>query len=189
MAVTTGREVATGTLWISKEDNSKVRVRVAARCGTPDCTYQGQINIYDEGSSGHPGSISEPCRVINLTHINEVSSLNGSHPTFINASSSKRNSLLHSNDIFPQNETLWGFMLLLSTGEAVELFADTREQQQLWIKYLQLMSMFPFSPIPEEPRINPIRDSYRSRLKSSHFDAGKRNMLFLVHCVVFCTSL
>lgn len=146
-------------------------MRVAARCGTPDCTYQGQINIYEESSLG---CISEPTRVINLAHISDVSSLNTSHPTVIGGTSSpslRRNSGLYSSSSPP--ETLWGFMLVLQSGEAVELFADTREQQQLWIKYLHLMSMFPLSPIPEEPRVNPIRDSYRSKLKLSNFDAGE----------------
>ena len=140
-------------------------MRVSARCGTPDCTYQGQLNIYEESSLGGTGNISEPTQVINLSHISDVSCLNTSHPTFLSSKDDE--------DIYPCHEPLWGFMMLLQTGVAIELFADTREQQQLWIKYLHLMSMFPFSPIPEEPRVNPIRDSYRSKIKHSNFDAGE----------------
>ena len=161
-----------------------MRVRVAARCGTPDCTYQGQLNIYDELTLGMGSvNISEPSRVIALAHISEVSSLNSTHPTLTADSASKHNSLMFpmslDNNICPSHGPMWGFMLLLHTGEAVELFADTREQQQLWIKYLHLMSMFPFSPIPEEPRVNPIRNSYRNKLKVSNFDAGELKLIII----------
>ena len=158
------------------------RVRVAARCGTSDCTYQGQLNIYDESTLGMGSiNISEPSRVITLAHISEVSSLNSTHPTLAAGDSTKHNSLMFpmslDNNMYSSHESMWGFMLLLQTGEAVELFADTREQQQLWIKYLHLMSMFPFSPIPEEPRVNPIRNSYRNKLKVSNFDAGELRLI------------
>lgn len=173
-----------------------MRIRVAARCGTPDCTYNGQLNIYEESSfaSGCSvvGNISEPSRVISLSHINEVSSLNTSHPTFMTGltkepgvskeGSENGMSMFQDDILYPTHEPLWGFMLLLQTGEAVELFADTREQQQLWIKYLHLMSMFPSSPIPEEPRVNPIRDSFRSRVKLSNFDAGKMIIININLC-------
>ena len=79
--------------------------------------------------------------------------------------------------------------MLLQTGEAIELFADTREQQQLWIKYLHLMSMFPYSPIPEEPRVNPIRDSYRSKIKHSNYDAGEELVPFKVLPTLLTYSL
>ena len=154
-----------------------MRVRVAARCGTPDCTHQGQLNMYEELSTlGVNSGISDkPSRIIALSHISDVCSLNGTHPTTSSGmipTHSPMFAMSLDGSIPVSESSLWGFMLLLQTGEAVELFAETREQQQQWIQYLNLLSMFPFSPIPEEPRVNPIRDSFRSKLKTSKFDAG-----------------
>ena len=72
-----------------------------------------------------------------------------------------------------QPSSLWGFMLLLQTGEAVELYAEAKEEQQLWIKHLNLLAMYPYSPLPEEPRVCPIKESFRARLNPTNFDAGE----------------
>ncbi len=113
-----------------------------------------------------------PSRVLRLSTIAEVSSLNGSHPTTPTVSPPVLGMSLEGHTPL-LSSSLWGMMFLLTTGEAVELFADTREQQQQWIQYLTLLSMFPYSPIPEEPRNNPIRNTLRSKLKPSNYDAGK----------------
>lgn len=153
-----------------------MRVRTVACCGTADCAHQGQIILYEESNTlgGNAGVIDKPTRVLLFSTIAEVTSLNGNQPAFLDQPvmgiSLEGQSPLGSSP-------LWGMMLLLTSGEAVELFADTREQQLQWIQYLNLLSMFPYSPLPEEPRNNPIRSSLRAKLKPSKFDAGKHTTI------------
>ena len=72
-----------------------------------------------------------------------------------------------------QPANLWGFMLLLQTGEGVELYAEAMEEQQLWIRHLTLLSTYPYSPLPEEPRVCPIKEKFRARINPANFDAGE----------------
>ena len=129
--------------------------------------------IYEESNSmgGDAGQSDQPSRVLLLSTIADVTSLNGSHPTTPNSGAPVFGLSLDGQSPLSCS-SLWGVMLLLTSGEAVELFADTREQQQQWIQYLNLLAMFPYSPIPEEPRNNPIRSSLRTKLKPSNYDAG-----------------
>ena len=141
-------------------------MRVVARCGTQDCSHQGQVVIYEE-RGGQAGVSDRPTRVLLLSTVAEVTSLNGS-PAGTNVVGIS----LEGRSTLPAS-SLWGMMLLLTSGEAVELFADTREQQLQWVQYLNLLAMFPYSPIPEEPRNNPIRSSLRSKLNPSKYEAGQ----------------
>ncbi len=144
-------------------------MRVVACCGTQDCSRQGQIVIYEESNTlgGYAGVSDRPTRVLLLSTVAEVTSLNGS-PAGTNVVGIS----LEGRSTLPAS-SLWGMMLLLTSGEAVELFADTREQQLQWVQYLNLLAMFPYSPIPEEPRNNPIRSSLRAKLNPSKYDAGQ----------------
>ena len=154
----------------------QVCVRVTAHCGTPDLRYQGQLNIYEE--SLNPGSrpgTTGPSRIIACATVTDVTALNSAVPVpFAPLPPSRSSSFSLSMDLTSQRRTrhLWGFMLLLQTGEALEMFSESQEQQKLWVKHLSLLAMFPNSPIPEEPRVNPIRDGFRTRVNLANFDAG-----------------
>ena len=152
----------------------QVCVRVTAHCGTPDLRYQGRMNIYEESSSrGGPGT-SVPTRVIAFASVTDVTALNSAVPVPFAPSPSNSSSFSLSMELCSQQRIrhLWGFMLLLQTGEALEMFSESQEQQQLWVKHLSLLAMFPSSPIPEEPRVNPIREGFRARVNLANFDAG-----------------
>lgn len=147
------------------------RVRVVLYCGSADCSRNGQLSIYEEGRAGNP--LNKPSRVIPLHLIHNVQCLNSTMPSPQGARKSGifRMSFTESQ-MDQQPNSLWGFMLLLQTGEGVELFAEAREEQLLWIKHLNLLAMYPYSPLPEEPRVCPIKDSFRARLNPANFDAG-----------------
>lgn len=152
----------------------QVCVRVTAHCGTPDLRYQGQMNIYEESlNRGGPGA-TQPTRVITFANISDVTALNSAVPAPFSSSPSRDSPFSLSLELSSQQRIrqLWGFMLLLVTGEALEMFSESQAQQQLWVKHLALLAMFPYSPIPEEPRVNPIRDGFRARLNPANFNAG-----------------
>lgn len=150
------------------------RVRVVLHCGSPDCTRHGQLNIYEEGRAGN--SLNKPSRFIPLHLVHNVQCLNTSHPSpppVQKVGSPVFRMSMTESQLNQQPGSLWGLMLLLQTGEGVELYAEAREEQQLWIKHLNLLSMFPYSPLPEEPRVCPIKESFRARLNPANFDAGE----------------
>ena len=68
---------------------------------------------------------------------------------------------------------LWPFQIVLKNGDIFEFFAELPEDQKQWIKRLQLLLMFPYSPIPEEPLHNPIKEGYRAKLKPIDYKAGE----------------
>ena len=162
------------------------RVRVVLHCGTADCARHGQVSVYEEGR-GAANTASKPSRIIPLHLIHNVQCLNASVPSPLPSPRSSglfRMSMTESQLSQQQPCSLWGFMLLLQTGEAVELYAEAKEEQQLWIKHLNLLAMYPYSPLPEEPRVCPIKDSFRARLNPANFDAGEwfYTALFMLQC-------
>ena len=161
----------------------QVCVRVTAHCGTPDLRYQGQLNIYEESLNQGRSGTTAPTRVVPIASVSDVTALNSAllvpfAPFPSNSSSFSLSMELNSPR---QTRHLWGFMLLLETGEALEMFSESQEQQQLWVKHLSLLAMFPNSPIPEEPRVNPIRDGFRARVNLANFNAG---MCMYVHTCI-----
>jgi hypothetical protein len=67
---------------------------------------------------------------------------------------------------------LYSFTVATSTGEVHEFKIDSESERLRWVKILQLLVMYPFSPIPEEPKANPIKDSFRQSLEAKHYNAG-----------------
>ena len=151
-------------------------------CGSPDGARHGQLNIYEESLAA-----GKPPRVVPLHLVHNVQSLNTTHPSVPEMGTSLfRMSMTDSL----QPASLWGFMLLLQTGEGVELYAEAREEQQLWIRHLNLLSTYPYSPIPEEPRVCPIKEKFRARLNPANFDAGEESLcveLKSIIVIVLCT--
>ena len=44
--------------------------------------------------------------------------------------------------------------------------------------------MFPYSPIPEEPATNPIREGYKSKLNARDYNAGETELFLSVYEVL-----
>jgi len=70
-------------------------------------------------------------------------------------------------------EATYAFTVLTSNNELNEFRTDSENDRLRWVKLLQLLVMYPFSPIPEEPQINPIKDSFRQALEARQYNASK----------------
>lgn len=68
--------------------------------------------------------------------------------------------------------------LVILTSEVSEFRCDSADTKVHWIKLLTLLTMFPTSAIPEEPRSNPIRESFRYKLDPKIYGAGR---LYIPH--------
>ena len=65
-------------------------------------------------------------------------------------------------------------MVILSS-EANKFCTDTENTKFHWVKFFTLLTMFPYSVIPKEPKSNPVSEGFRVKLDSRSFNAGKRN--------------
>ena len=70
-------------------------------------------------------------------------------------------------------EATYAFTVLTSNNELHEFRTDSENDRLRWVKLLQLLVMYPFSPIPEEPKVNPIKDSFRQVLEAKQYNASK----------------
>ncbi len=68
------------------------------------------------------------------------------------------------------------FTVATSTGEVHEFRVEMENDRLRWVKILQLLVMYPFSPIPEEPSSNPIKDSFRQSLEAKQYGAGNSDV-------------
>lgn len=71
------------------------------------------------------------------------------------------------------SEAAYAFTVLTGNGELHELRTDSENDRLKWVKLLQLLVMYPFSPIPEEPKVNPIKDSFRQALEARQYNASE----------------
>ena len=144
-------------------------------CATHDCQQAGQIEIFEKINRTY----QKPKKVFTLTEI-APSGVQGGSPCS-SLSSSPGNSFMGTS---PSSSTivglLWPFQIVLKNGEIFEFFAELPEDQKQWIKRLQLLLMFPYSPIPEEPLHNPIKEGYRAKLKPIDYKAGEFHYTYYI---------
>lgn len=140
-------------------------------CAPHDCSQPGQLEIYEEVNKTY----QKPKKVIVLTEINQPGVQSGS--PCMSLSSSPGNGTIFATSPSSNGAPLWPFQVVLRTGEVLEFFAESPEDQRQWVKRLGLLLMFPFSPIPEEPVTSPIKDSFRARLDPKEYRAGEYHML------------
>ena len=78
---------------------------------------------------------------------------------------------------------LYSFTVATSTGEVHEFKIESENDRLRWVKILQLLVMYPYSPIPEEPKTNPIKDGFRNSLEAKQYGAGERwrHVLVVIH--------
>ena len=69
--------------------------------------------------------------------------------------------------------TMHPFNIITKNGDTHEFLSESENDRLRWVKLLQLLLMFPFSTIPDEPTNKPIRESLRSQLDPKKYGAGK----------------
>lgn len=78
----------------------------------------------------------------------------------------------HGTSPTSSNQSSCQFLVIL-TNEVNEFQSDCSDTKVHWLKLLTLLAMFPHSAIPEEPRSNPIRESFRYKLDPKNYCAGR----------------
>ena len=68
---------------------------------------------------------------------------------------------------------LYPFSVTTSNGDLHEFKTESENDRLRWVKLLQLLVMYPFSPIPEEPKSNPVKDSFRKSLEAKKYGASE----------------
>ena len=74
------------------------------------------------------------------------------------------------------------FTITTKSGDIHEFRTDTENEKLRWVKLLQLLIMYSRSTIPEEPKTNPIRDTFRQRLEAKPYGASKCTLVKLRVC-------
>jgi hypothetical protein len=65
------------------------------------------------------------------------------------------------------------FNVVTKGGDIHEFLSESENDRLRWVKLLQLLIMFPYSTIPEEPTNKPIKDTLRSQLDPKRYGAGE----------------
>ena len=65
------------------------------------------------------------------------------------------------------------FNIVAKTGDIHEFLSESENDRLRWVKLLQLLIMFPYSTIPDEPTNKPIKESLRSQLDPKRYSAGE----------------
>ena len=76
--------------------------------------------------------------------------------------------------------------LVIEKSEVHEFQCDSGEMKVHWLKLLTLLTMFPYSVIPEEPQLNPISESFRAKLDPKLYGAGVCVHVCVCVCVHVC---
>ena len=67
---------------------------------------------------------------------------------------------------------MYSFTIVTQNGDSHEFMTESENDRLRWVKLLQLLLMFPYSTIPDEPRNMSISDSLRSQLDPKKYNAG-----------------
>ena len=62
--------------------------------------------------------------------------------------------------------------LVIHSNEVNEFRSESGDMKVHWLKLLTLLTMFPYSVIPEEPSSNPISEGFRYKLDPKSYGAG-----------------
>ena len=65
------------------------------------------------------------------------------------------------------------FTITTSNGEVHEFRTESENDRLRWVKLLQLLVMFPYSSIPEEPSSDPIKKLFQEGLDPNQYGAGE----------------
>lgn len=145
-----------------------------------------QILIFDDYEKvDKPGS--KPKNSIKLdgakidSSYHSPSASNTSSPAYSSAITSPQGGIRLSASPSPspslQNggQDLYSFTVCTTSGEVHEFKVESESERLRWVKILQLLVMYPYSPIPDEPK-NPIKDSFRQSLEAKQYGAGEMEL-------------
>lgn len=80
------------------------------------------------------------------------------------------------------------FNVVTKGGDIHEFLSESENDRLRWVKLLQLLIMFPFSTIPDEPTNKPIKESLRSQLDPKRYGAGEyTNDSYVFVCSILCS--
>ena len=82
-----------------------------------------------------------------------------------------------SNSLLAEKSRIF---LVLANKNIYEFRCDSCMMKEQWLKLLTLLTMFPYSVIPEEPQLNPISESFRAKVDPKLYGAGE--YLWLIVC-------
>ena len=124
-----------------------------------------------ESSYNTPPNSSNNSPAYTSTLLSSQGNVNlSSSPLSVGSSNSQSGSVPSSAS---NSEVMYVFTVLTSNNELHEFRTDSENDRLRWVKLLQLLVMYPLSPIPEEPKINPIKDSFRQTLEAKHYNASE----------------
>ena len=69
--------------------------------------------------------------------------------------------------------SVYAFSIIMQNGNMHEFLSESENDQLKWVKLLQLLLMFPYSTIPDEPTSIPFKESMRANLEAKKYNAGR----------------
>ena len=130
-----------------------------------------QILIFEK-----PGSKPKTCIKLEGAKIesscSSPSSSNTNFPAYSSAIASPQGAPSPSTSLHNGVQDLYSFTVTTASGEVHEFRIEAESERLRWVKILQLLVIYPYSQIPEEPNTNPIKDSFRQSLEAKQYNAG-----------------
>lgn len=164
------REVLRGTVQHRKKGTAQWKKRTAvAHCGGSGGAI-AQVELFDDIDDG--GAKGKPKRTIPLVDA-KIDTLS---PPSTPSDSSPQGSVVsgtspRSAGLSPAaNPNKFEFHITSGT-EQHEFKCESEEDTAAWVKLLGLLVLFPQAYIPEEPKDNPIKDSFRIKWTTKDFKA------------------
>lgn len=69
------------------------------------------------------------------------------------------------------------FSITTQNGDLHEFLSESENDRLRWVKLLQLLLMFPYSTIPNEPTNQPIKESFRKKLDPKKYNASELELI------------
>ena len=120
-----------------------------------DCSYLSGGTIYSNPSRLSASPSPSP----------HSSSLGGSGGGIISGSGSGSGTV--------SSGSMYAFSIITQNGDVHEFLSESENDRLRWVKLLQLLLMFPYSTIPDEPTGQPIKESFRAKLDPKKYNAGE----------------
>lgn len=68
--------------------------------------------------------------------------------------------------------SMWPISLVERDSTVIEFLVDSLEDQRQWNNRLKLFALYPYSPVPSEPLLNPAKDLSSEKLNPAKYNAG-----------------
>ena len=117
-----------------------------------------QIVIFDHSEN----DVNSIIRLENSKVYTSASALNATSPAYLSAFATS-----------VQDVQLYAIFVDVNSGDVHEFRTKSEVEQRRWFSRLQLLILFPFAPIPEEPKFNPIKDVFKEPLEAKQYGASE----------------